>query len=244
MDRESAKKGNGGALIFTDGSSRGNPGPGGWGYILSNGGKVVEGAGREAKTTNNRMEIRAAVEALAILPAGAVATVVTDSTYLANGASKWVTGWRRKGWKTATGGDVKNADLWEKMHDLLQGRTVSWRLVLGHAGVAANHRCDELATGAADGASLDLYSGPASGYTVSLDAPEPGTQTRSGGADGKRAYSYLSMVDGEIRHHATWPECERRVRGVAGARYRKTFSREDEAALIADWSKDGGKKGW
>jgi ribonuclease HI len=240
MEREKGE----GALIFTDGSSRGNPGPGGWAYILRVGGRVVEGAGREARTTNNRMEIRAAAEALAALPGGQAATVVTDSSYLANGASKWLVGWRRKGWKTATGQDVKNADLWEKMNELLESRKVSWRLVLGHAGVAANHRCDELATGAADGTPLELYDGPASGYRVSLEAPAPGTQTRSGGADGKRAYSYLSMVDGEIKRHNTWPECERRVRGVAGTRYRKTFSAEDEAALVASWEADGGKKGW
>lgn len=233
-----------GALIFTDGSSRGNPGPGGWAYVLAHGGKVAEGAGREARTTNNRMEIRAAVEALSALPPGVAATVVTDSSYLANGASKWLHGWRRKGWKTATGDGVKNADLWEKIGDLLESRKVSWRLVLGHAGVAANHRCDELATAAADGAALDLYSGPAAAYPVKLDAPEPGSQTRSGGADGKRAYSYLSMVDGEIRRHNTWPECNARVRGVQGARYRKTFSREDEAALVARWSQDGGKQSW
>jgi ribonuclease HI len=232
------------ALIFTDGSSRGNPGPGGWGFILSAGGRVREGAGREAKTTNNRMEIRAAVEALSLLPAGGGATVVTDSSYLANGASKWLAGWRRKGWKTAVGEDVKNADLWQKMAELLDGRRVSWRLVLGHAGVAANHHCDELATQAADGGSPALYDGPAAGYRVSLEAPAPGTQTRSGGADGKRAYSYLSMVDGEIRRHFNWPDCNARVRGVAGARFRKTFSPEDEASLVSAWESDGGRRSW
>lgn len=232
------------ALIFTDGSSRGNPGPGGWGFILAHQGRVREGAGREVRTTNNRMEILAAVEALAALPAGSSATVVTDSSYLANGASKWLTGWRRKGWKTATGGDVKNADLWERVNELLESRKVSWRLVLGHAGVPANHRCDELATGAADGGTLDLYDGPAAGYRVSLQAPAPGTQTRSGGADGKRAHSYLSMVDGEIRRHFTWPDCNARVRGAQGARFRKTFSPEDEAALVLSWEADGGKRSW
>ncbi len=233
-----------GALIFTDGSSRGNPGPGGWGFIPASGGRVREGAGREARTTNNRMEIQAAAEALALVPSGAAATVVTDSSYLANGASKWLTGWRRKGWKTATGDDVKNADLWQRMAELLESRKVSWRLVLGHAGVAANHRCDELATGAADGSALDLYDGPAAGYRVSLEAPAPGSQTRSGGADGKRAHSYLSMVDGEIRRHNTWPDCNARVRGVQGARFRKTFSPDDEASLVAAWERDGGRKSW
>lgn len=239
---------NKGAIIFTDGSSRGNPGPGGWGFVLAYQGRVREGAGREARTTNNRMEILAAVEALAALPEGSVATVITDSSYLANGASKWLVGWRRKGWKTATGGDVKNADLWERMNELLEGRKVSWRLVLGHAGVPANHRCDELATGAADGSALDLYDGPAAGYRISLEAPAPGTQTRSGsGADSDkqgRAYSYLSMVDGEIRRHNTWPDCNARVRGAAGARFRKTFSPEDEAALVSSWEADGGQKSW
>jgi ribonuclease HI len=232
------------ALIFTDGSSRGNPGPGGWGFIFSSGGRVREGAGREARTTNNRMEIQAAAEALALVPAGGVATVITDSSYLANGASKWLVGWRRKGWKTAAGDDVKNADLWQRMAELLESRKVSWRLVLGHAGVAANHRCDELATQAADGLSPDLYDGPAAGYRVSLEAPAPGTQTRSGGADGKRAYSYLSMVDGEIRRHNSWPDCNARVRGVQGARFRKTFSPDDEASLAASWQRDGGTKSW
>lgn len=232
------------ALIFTDGSSRGNPGPGGWGFVLSSNGRVREGAGREPKTTNNRMEIRAAAEALSALPPGVAATVVTDSSYLANGASKWLHGWRRKGWKTATGDDVKNADLWQKMAELLEGRRVSWRLVLGHAGVPANHRCDELATQAADGEPPSLYDGPAADYRISLEAPAPGSQTRSGGADGKRAYSYLSMVDGEIRRHLNWPDCNARVRGMSGARYRKTFSPDDEAAFVASWESDGGRKSW
>jgi ribonuclease HI len=233
-----------GALIFTDGSSRGNPGPGGWGFILANCDQVEEGAGREPKTTNNRMEMRAAVEALSRVGAGQTATVITDSSYLANGASKWLTGWQRKGWKTATGEPVKNADLWQKLAEILESRKVSWRLVLGHAGVAANHRCDELATQAADGLSPELYRGPASDYRVSLEAPAPGTQTRTGGADGKRAHSYLSMVDGEIRRHNTWPECNARVRGMAGARFRKTFSPQDEADLVVSWERDGGKRSW
>lgn len=233
-------------LAFTDGSSRGNPGPGGWGTIVSRGGVVTELCGAERHTTNNRMEIQAAVEALARTEPRDQVTIVTDSSYLANGAAKWVDGWARKGWKTATGGEVKNVDLWQRIVELSEGRKVTWRVVPGHAGHDANERCDQLATAAADGADVPLYAGPAERYPIPLRAPAAPTEgprrlgaARDAGTGSSRAsgaaYSYVSLVDGEVVRHRTWNECHDRVKGVANAKYRKTRSADDEAAILRGW---------
>jgi ribonuclease HI len=132
-------------VVHTDGACSGNPGPGGWGAILRYGGHEKELQGGEALTTNNRMELTAAIMALEALTRAATVELHTDSQYLRDGISKWIHGWKRNGWKTSEKKPVKNADLWQRL-DLALGRhQVSWHWVKGHAGHDDNERADELA---------------------------------------------------------------------------------------------------
>ncbi len=131
--------------IFTDGACSGNPGPGGWGAILRFGGTEKELSGGEALTTNNRMELLAAISGLEALKRRCAVVVHTDSQYLRDGVTKWIHGWKRNGWKTADKKQVKNQDLWMRLDDLLKTQDIEWRWVKGHAGHPENERADELA---------------------------------------------------------------------------------------------------
>ena len=113
--------------IFTDGASKGNPGPGGWGAVVIDGDKVFESGGGEKDTTNNRMEIAAAIGGLGKTENGSDITLYTDSSYLINGITKWILGWKRNGWITKTKQEVLNRDLWEKLDDLVKWRKVKWQ---------------------------------------------------------------------------------------------------------------------
>lgn len=255
---------------FTDGAAKGNPGRGGWGAVLLVGGAAVrELGGAGGHTTNNRMEMTAALEALEWLIAAAHGgsariTLVTDSTYVLRGVTEWVKGWKKRGWKTAAGGDVANRDLWERLDAAASAcASVTWRYVPGHAGFPGNERADVIASEFALGREVPLYAGPYEGYGHDLDhLPEAGSPMRSasksvsrtgahGGKSASRnstgspttssakgtAHSYVSLVDGVLLRHSTWAECERRVKGRSNARFRKTSSAADEAALVAEWGR-------
>ena len=131
--------------IFTDGACSGNPGPGGWGAILRYGGTDKELSGGEAMTTNNRMELLAAIEALNALKRPVPVDLHSDSQYLRDGITKWIHGWKRNGWKTADKKPVKNAELWQALDAARTVHDVSFHWVKGHAGHPENERCDELA---------------------------------------------------------------------------------------------------
>jgi len=131
--------------IFTDGACSGNPGPGGWGAILRAGAHEREISGGEPATTNNRMELMAVIEALRALKNRSAATIHTDSRYVMDGAEKWLSGWKAKGWKTADKKPVKNEDLWRALDAELQKHAVTWRWVRGHQGHVENERADALA---------------------------------------------------------------------------------------------------
>ncbi len=135
--------------IITDGACIGNPGPGGWAAILRHGDHKKEMSGSAAHTTNNRMEITAAIEGLKALKERCDVEVVTDSEYLKNGITKWIQGWKRNGWKTAAKKPVVNQDLWEELDELVEGHTIKWTWTKGHASHDDNNRADELATSAA-----------------------------------------------------------------------------------------------
>jgi ribonuclease HI len=132
-------------IIYTDGGCEGNPGPGGWGAVVRCGDVVREIAGGELATTNNRMEMRAAIESLASLEMRSEVCIFTDSQYLKNGITQWISGWKRKGWVTSTKEPVKNVDLWKQLDALVVQHRVTWKWVKGHAGNADNERCDGLA---------------------------------------------------------------------------------------------------
>ena len=134
--------------VFTDGGCSGNPGPGGWGAILRFGATERELSGGEADTTNNRMELTAAIAALEALKRPCVVALHTDSQYLRDGVTKWMFGWKKNGWKTADKKPVKNQDLWERLDAALKRHEIEWRWVKGHAGHPENERADQLATAA------------------------------------------------------------------------------------------------
>ncbi len=131
--------------IFTDGSCSGNPGPGGWGVILRWRGREKELCGGEAETTNNRMDLMAAIRALEALKRGSRAALYTDSQYVQKGITDWIGNWKRNGWRTAARKPVKNEDLWRRLDAALEGHEVDWHWIKGHAGHAENERADELA---------------------------------------------------------------------------------------------------
>ena len=137
-------------FAYTDGACSGNPGPGGWGVLLQakSGDEVVkerELCGGEPDTTNNRMELLAAINALETLDRATTITVVTDSAYVKGGITEWMWGWKRRNWKTSTNKPVKNEDLWRRLDDAAKRHTVTWEWVKGHAGHPENERADELA---------------------------------------------------------------------------------------------------
>ncbi len=232
-----------GIIIYTDGAAKGNPGPGGWGTIVGNGTNVVELGGRERHTTNNRMEMEGAIRGLELVQsAPAPVAIYTDSTYLIQGITKWIHGWRRRDWKTSQGGKVLNRELWERLDTLVKGvaAKITWTYVPGHAGIPGNERVDEIASEHALDHHVDLYRGPARDYPVDLTPPKAsstparsvrnGSKSRSG-----KAHSYLSLVDGVAQRHRSWAECEKRVRGVSGAKYKKALSERDEADILTGW---------
>lgn len=132
-------------VIYTDGACSGNPGPGGWGAILISGAHRKELNGGEGETTNNRMELMAAIAALEALKRSSRVELYTDSAYVKDGISKWIHGWKRNGWRTADKKPVKNAELWQRLDTARDRHDISWHWVKGHAGHPENERADELA---------------------------------------------------------------------------------------------------
>jgi ribonuclease HI len=234
-------------VVFTDGASKGNPGPGGWGAIVvAPGGRVTELGARADQTTNNKMELTGAIAAFHQIAAepGRV-SVYTDSTYVIQGIREWIHNWKRRGWKTATGSDVMNRELWQELSDVTSRRgprNITWHYVRGHVGTPGNERCDEIADAFATSKPVTLYVGPLETYAVDVQAVPDDTDVparsagSSNGAKSKgTAFSYLSVVDGKPMRHATWAECEQRVKGRSGARFKKATSAADEDAILRAW---------
>ena len=136
--------------IATDGACKGNPGPGGWGALIRSGAHEKELSGGEALTTNNRMELMAAIEALNALKRPCAVTLSTDSRYVMDGLTKWIHGWKRNGWRTADKKPVKNAELWQALVAAAERHEIKWLWVKGHAGHPDNERADKLASDAAE----------------------------------------------------------------------------------------------
>jgi ribonuclease HI len=132
-------------LIYTDGACRGNPGPGGWGAWLQSGGHAKEMYGGQQETTNNRMELLAAIRSLSTLKGACKVILYTDSVYVKQGITEWISNWKQRGWKTAARKPVKNADLWRELDAVAEGRDIDWRWVKGHSGDPGNEKADELA---------------------------------------------------------------------------------------------------
>ena len=220
-------------IIFTDGAARGNPGPAGLGAVFINVDSAIELGGRDAHTTNNRMELTAIISALEHIPHVKEMTIYTDSAYIISGITRWVKGWAENKWKTSKKEDVLNKDLWERLVKATEHKVLKWELVKGHAGVGGNERCDIIATSFADNKPIILYSGSRERYGIDIS----GVQTKEGKKSKSKttAYSYVSEVKGVVKVHKTWEECKARVHGFA-ARFKKSVSPADEAEIIKEFS--------
>ncbi len=239
-------------IIYTDGSSLGNPGPAGWGSVLIfPDKKVIELGGREKESTNNRMEITAGIMALKEIEKRKVKAktikIHTDSSYVLNGITMWIYAWVKNNWITKTKESVLNQDLWEKLfkveNNLKHQYKIEWVKVSGHSGVHLNERCDAIATSNAGNNTTILFRGNLKDYEK-LFGPVAQTQGVQSSTlnktknknKGKIAYSYVSFVAGKMHSDKTWSECEKRVKGKSGAKYKKVFSKEEESDLIAEWT--------
>lgn len=230
-----------GMRIFTDGASRGNPGPGGWGAIVVLDDVVKELGGREDETTNNRMELSAVIGGLEIVPEDYAddVTIYTDSSYVINGSTKWIHGWKKNGWVTATKSPVLNKDLWMKLVTLLEKISIKWVHLPGHSGIPGNEQADTIATQYADNSAVKLFHGPLSAYPIDVTNVSFNETARKDRSDQKarsraKAYSYLSLVDGVIMRHSTWPMCEARVKGKR-AKFKKALSADEEREIVESW---------
>jgi ribonuclease HI len=217
-------------LIFTDGAAKGNPGRGGFGVVISYDGKVLEKGGFKEYTTNNEMELKAVVEALKeIAP-----------KYVVEGAKGWVFGWARNGWKTATKTDVLNKELWQELLPLLGKVEIVWHKVPGHVGIVGNERADVIASTFAEKGAFELYAGPLTGYGLNIhdtSYDEAKAQERSDARKRQtlKAYSYVSAVDGVVKIHQTWAECEARVKGKKGVRFKKSLDAGNEKEIVREF---------
>lgn len=223
--------------IFSDGSSLGNPGPGGWGAIVALEDRVVELGGFEDATTNNRMEMKAALEGLrSVAEETDAIEIFTDSKYLVQGMTTWVFGWQKNGWKTQNKSEVLNRDLWESLSEVAARKNITWNHVDGHAGVPANERVDQIANGFASKLSPHLYNGPRSLYAVDLTQTQARSVAKKAttSSSSAKAFSYLSLVDGELFRHDTWKECEARVKGKK-AKFKKALSASHEKEIMKEW---------
>lgn len=236
-------------IIFTDGSALGNPGKAGWGAVLVFDKKEILEIGRfEKKSTNNRMEMTSAIESLKTLeknknPNNKTKIIIyTDSSYLFNGITKWINGWVLSGWIGANKNPVLNKDLWEQLMILNNKFKIEWKLLPGHSGIIGNERADEIATSFASENSAILYKGGIDKYKKNI------LDFKTNDTDDKRkkmkAYSYLSMIEGVIKKHETWAECEFRVKGKKDAKFRKSINKDDEGKIIDDWRNSKAQTGF
>lgn len=221
--------------IYCDGSSIGNPGPGGWGAVITSGMNIKELGGFDAKTTNNRMELTAAIEALRKLPKTTTATLHTDSRYVIHGITKWVHGWSKNGWQTKEKKDVLNKDLWQMLEKENAKHAVAWEHVRGHSGVRQNERADMIANGYARKENVKLFAGTEKEYEEFLKGMPKARVVSSSSSRKGTAYSYVSVIGGKVTIDKTWVECEKHVKGKS-AKYKKVFSKEEETKLVNEWS--------
>ncbi len=218
--------------VFTDGASKGNPGPGGYGGLIFEPDTVVEIGGREEHTTNNRMELLAGIMALREIPSGLPVTIYSDSRYVIQGITMWVYGWEKNGWVTKTKQEVLNKDLWSMLVSETRMRKVKWVYVAGHQGTPANERVDAIASDFAEGLSVDLYHGSREGYPIPPTIPEAGLVKEKKGP----VYGYVSFYNNLGKVHKTWDECKAEVAGKKNVKYKKVYSEKEADELMRLWS--------
>jgi len=227
--------------IFTDGSASGNPGPGGWAFLayLEDRAQVVELGSHVPATTNNKMELRAAIEALRLcvkLKVFAQIFVYTDSKYVIQGITSWIFGWKKRNWIKADGQPVANREFWEELDSMIRQHSldVKWVHVPGHAGVLGNERVDEIAVSFSHQGDPNLYDG------TWEDFPDKEIFDNLRDVFKVSSYKkpkYLSLVKGQFYLHDTWEDCHAHVKGSSGAKFKKVKSYEEEQMLRKQWSK-------
>lgn len=229
-------------IIFCDGACSGNPGPGGWGAIVAYpDGLVQELGGRMVETTNNQMELLATIEALRSLNDSAQPIIIyTDSVYVIKGITMWIHGWRRRDWTNAAGEPVANKEFWQRLEREVMriGRKrIDWRFVRGHQGVPGNERVDEIAVEFSKGRRPELFRGSLLRYSVAIhDLPAQEALPENKVREPKIApKGYLSLLGGVPMEHVTWGECERRVKGRSGAKFKKYTSGAEAEAILKSW---------
>lgn len=225
--------------IFTDGAAKGNPGRGGYGAVIALQDHVIELGGFKERTTNNEMELQAVVVALrAVADRHLPVALYTDSKYVVEGATSWVFGWMKNDWQTKAGSAVANLSLWQELVPLLQRTTITWHKVPGHVGIIGNERADTIASTFASTGTCPLYDGARAAYSYDVSNTAYDDTKKQDRSDARKrqaqkAYSYISLVDGVVATHRTWSECEQRVKGTKGARFKKSLNAADEASIIA-----------
>jgi len=249
MQKTGTPKQGSGIMIYTDGSSLGNPGPGGYGCVIvfRDHGIVTELGGYNKTTTNNKMELMAILSALEHvkhkkIDSKTLITIYTDSSYAINGITKWVFGWQKNNWKTSTKTDVQNVDLWKPLALITHYFTkLSFVHVRGHTGIWGNERCDLIATSFAKGEKPRLFYGNIAQYDERILLPKvSGTSGASGMVSQKKksssgkAFSYVAQVAGKVHTFSDWESCKSAVYGRS-AKYKKVFSKQEEQQLIDEW---------
>jgi ribonuclease HI len=233
-------------LVFSDGACSGNPGPGGWAYIVADKDQVIEGGGAKSHTTNNQMELQALTNGLkAIKKTDRLIWILSDSVYVLRGATQWAYAWSKRDWKTAEGKDVLNRGDWEELLTVLKRfdrKQLLWGYVPGHKGYPGNERCDEIAVAYSKSENVYLYSGSREDYQYDLehlpaDLSVPEIKYGESSAK-KKPFSYLSVVDGIAMRHADWGSCEARVKGRSGVRFKKAMSQDEELSILKEWGID------
>jgi ribonuclease HI len=216
------------ATAYADGSCLGNPGPGGWGvHVQFDDGRIVDLGGGEQRTTNNRMELRGAIEAVRATRECEAMTIIVDSEYVKRGITGWVASWKKNGWRTQTGAPVANQELWQEL-DALADKRITWQWTRAHVGTAGNERVDTIARWFAEGMGRTRHAGP----PPAKARPVPQRGAARSAAPGTR---YLSLIDGIAMRHRTWDECKERVNGVGRARFRKATSDDEERKILQEW---------
>jgi ribonuclease HI len=232
--------------IFTDGASSGNPGPGGWGVVIvyppgitHSQSTVEELGGFAPSVTNNQMELGATIRALEALPdrADVPLEIYTDSTYVILGITQWIWGWMKRGWVTAEGKEVANTDLWKRLFQLVKNKKIDWKYIPGHSGFPGNERTDQIAVSFSQRQGVKLYQGGLVQYPLDLSQVPQDTslpEMKSPKAKSKPV-SYLSLVGSTPMRHASWDECQRRVKGVSGAKFKKAMNELEEVEILKGW---------
>ncbi len=238
-------------IIFCDGACKGNPGPGGWAAIvIESSGEVEEIGGYSPQTTNNQMELLAATEALRKTKQGSKVQIFTDSTYVIRGITEWIWGWKKRNWTTAQGELVLNKEYWQNLQQAGFGREIVWTYVRGHSGIAGNERVDEIAVAYSHRTelnSLSLFRGSVENYSVPIFPLPPGEpikktnhKTSSGAQTSKEsghkiAPSYLCLINGVVTEYPNWTSCEKAVKGISGAKFKKISSEKEKSDTLKSW---------